>query len=189
MVGADARIIDALLVVRGRVSDVTSFGLGAGGAGKDPYNCMILSGVGDRVERMESRTESGSRYTLERGLSAREASNIFASRMITRSTSSLSAVAVAVAVGVGVPYTECSESERSCLKLSRSLGMDRERLGKCHATVLGGGRTRGDRATGTEHDRAWLIGRVCSDGEALTGSPVVGRRSITGLTSVGLTRG
>jgi hypothetical protein len=51
---ADARIIDALLVVRGRVSAVLSFGLGSGGAGKDPYNCMILSGVGDGVERKES---------------------------------------------------------------------------------------------------------------------------------------
>ena len=187
MVCADARIIDALLVVGGRVS--LSFGLGAGGAGKDPYNCIMLSSVGDGVDRIEARTESGSICTLELGLSALEASNIFASRMIGRLTSSL---AGAVGGGVWMPYTdpECSESERSCLELSRSLGMERERLGRCHATELGGRRTTGDRGTGTEHDRVWLIARGCSDGEVLTWMgftlSIVCRRGFTGLTSVGL---
>jgi hypothetical protein len=61
---------------------VLSCELGAGGAGKDLYNCMILSSVGDGVERIEVRTESGSMYALELGLSVLEASNIFASRTI-----------------------------------------------------------------------------------------------------------
>lgn len=188
VVGADARIIDALLMVGGRVSAVLSFGLGAGGAGKDPYSCIMLSSVGEGVDRIEARTESGSMYALELGLSALEASNIFASRMIGRLTSSL---AVAVG-GVCMPYTdtECSESERSSLELSRSLGIERERLGRCHATELGGRHTTGDRGTGTEHDRVWLIASGCSDGEALTWMgftfSMVCRRGFTGLTDVGL---
>lgn len=194
-VGTVTRIIDALLRVRGRVSTVLSFVSGAGGAGKDPYNCMILSGVGDGVERIEVRMESGSRYTFELGLAVREASNIFASRTISRSTSAISAVAVAVGGGVGMPYTdtEWSESERSYLELSRSLGKERERLGRCHATVLGGRRTTGNRGKGTEHDRVWLMGRDCSNGGVLTSTgfkfSIVGRLSITGLTGVGLTNG
>ena len=194
-VGAVTRIIDALLGVRERVSTVISFGSGAGGAGKDPYNCMILSSVGDGVERMEVRMESGSRYAFELGLSAREASNIFSSRTISRSASAIFAFVVAVGGGVGMPYTdtEWSESERSYLELSRSLGKERERLGRCHATVLGGRRTTGDRGKGTEHDRVWLMGWGCSDGEFLTSTvfkfSIVGRLSITGLTGAGLTNG
>lgn len=105
-VGTDTRMIDALLPARGRVSTVLSSEVGTGGAGKDPYNCMILSRVGDGVERMEVRMESGSRYTLELGLSVRDASNIFASRTISRLVSTMSAAAVAVEGGVGMPYTE-----------------------------------------------------------------------------------
>jgi hypothetical protein len=70
--------------------------------------------------------------------------------------------------------------------------MERERLGRCHATVLGGRCTTGDRGTGTEHDRVWLIARGCSDGEVIalnwTGFTFsrVARRVITGLARIGL---
>ena len=71
--------------------------------------------------------------------------------------------------------------------------MDRERLGRCHATLLGGCAT-GDGGSGTEYDRTWLTGVVCSEvtGEILTSgtlfkSSVVSRRDIAGLTSVALT--
>ena len=142
--------------------------------------------------------ESGSMCPIELGFSVREASNIFASKTIGRLMSSLAVVGG----GVDTPYTdtECSESERSYLELelSRSLGMERERLGterlgRCHATVLGGRRTAGDRGTGTEHDRVWLIAKGCSDGEALTWTGFTfsraGRRVVTGLAGIGLTNG
>ena len=83
VVDVDARIVGAWLVVRGSVSYILSSGLKSGGVGKDAYNCMTLSGVGDGVERTDSRTErSGSVHVLELDVSARDASNIFASRTI-----------------------------------------------------------------------------------------------------------
>jgi hypothetical protein len=83
VVGAGARATKALLVVREQSSTVFSFELDSGGAGKDAYSCMTLSSVGDGVERTESGTErSRSLCTLELGVSAREASNIFAPRTI-----------------------------------------------------------------------------------------------------------
>ena len=76
--------------------------------------------------------------------------------------------------------------------------MERERLGRCQATEeLGGRRTTEDRGPGTEHDRAWLIGKGCSDvavevltsGSGFKSSMVEGRRGIAGLglTSAALT--
>ena len=112
--GVCAPTIGALLAVRGGVSAVLPFlvlVLDSGGAGKDPYNCIMLSGVGDGVKRTGIR--SGSMYPLERDASAREASNIFASR--TTGLFRPSPSAVAVGGGVGMPYSEWSESERSSL--------------------------------------------------------------------------
>jgi len=194
VVGADAPTTDGLLVVRGRDSTALSFALDSGGAGKDQYNRMILSGVGDGVERIESRTaRSGSMYTLELDVrAAREASNIFASRTTDRFFPSSSAIAIAVEGGMDVLYTEQSDSEGSFLKPSLSFVMDLDRLGRCHATELGGRRSAGDR--GTELDRAWLAGKGCSDvtdGTLTNGtdfnSSKVGRRVTAGLPSVALT--
>jgi len=110
--GVCAPTIGALPAVRGGVSAVLPFlVLDSGGAGKDPYNCIMLSGVGDGVKRTGIR--SGSMYPLERDASAREPSNIFASR--TTGLFRPSPSAVAVGGGVGMPYSECSESERSSL--------------------------------------------------------------------------
>ena len=164
-----------------------SFGLEWGGAGKLPYNCIALSGVGDGVE---SRTErGGSLYTLELGVSARAASGIFAPRTIGRFLASASGVAVGD--GVDMPDREYSEPECSYLRWSV---MGRERLGKCHATGLSGHCTTGDEGTGTEYDRAWLTGSGCSEVtvEILTSgmgfkSSTVGSRGFAELTGVPLT--
>jgi len=189
VVGADARIVGTSLVARGRVSSVLLIGLDLGGAGKDSYSFMTLSCVGDGAESRTERSES--LYTVGLGVSAREASNIFAPRTIGRFFPSLSGVAVGD--GMGMPYREYSESECSCLKSSRSLVMERERLGRCHATELAGCCTTGDEGSGTEYDRLWLTGVGCSDvtGEILTSGTgfkfsVVGRRGGAGLTSVAL---
>ena len=164
-----------------------SFGLESGGAGKDSYNCITLSGVGDGVE---SRTEgSGSLYTLKLGVSARESSNIFVPRAIGRFLTSV--CAVAVGDGVGMPHRVYSESEYSCW---RCLVMGRERLGRCHATGLSGHCTTGDEGTGTEYDRAWLTGINSSDVtvDILTSGmgfkfPAFGGRGTSELTSIPLT--
>lgn len=73
--------------------------------------------------------------------------------------------------------------------------MDRERLGRCHATGLTGRCTTGGWRTGVEYDRAWLTGLDCSDvtGEILTVGmdfkSSVSPWGIAGLTSVALTIG
>jgi hypothetical protein len=66
--------------------------------------------------------------------------------------------------------------------------MDRERLGRCHATPLAGGCTTGDGGVETEYDRARLTGVGCSGvtGEILTSgtcfrSSAVGCWGIAGL--------
>jgi hypothetical protein len=80
VVGADARIVGISPVVRGRISAVLSFGLESGGAGKESYNRMTLSRMGDGVESRAG--SSGSWHTLEFGVGSCEASNIFVSRTI-----------------------------------------------------------------------------------------------------------